>query len=153
VRAESAPEPDDTRGEAADEAPQPARPSPGAGPSPGELDATALRGLWPEVLNVIEAGSKTVRALLGRSQVGEATGNTVTLAVAPSLAKRLAEERNVAAIAEGLAKVVGGSWQVVVKPAPGAAPAAGARRTAEPEPDPRDEPGYDPSAAAAPVPT
>ncbi|HZC69846.1 MAG TPA: DNA polymerase III subunit gamma and tau [Jatrophihabitans sp.] len=132
---------------------QPQQPPPPAKSEPGALDAGALRGLWPEVLNVIEAGSKTIRALLERSQIVEAAGNTVTLAVPGSLAKRLAEERNVAAIAEGLTKVVGGSWSVVVKPA--AAPAGGASRTAAappPEPDPRDDPDYEPSLPAATAP-
>jgi DNA polymerase-3 subunit gamma/tau len=149
------------------ETPEPApepQPEPAKPASPGALDAVALRGLWPEVLNVIEAGSRTIRALLEGSQVLEAGENTVTLAVRSSLAKRLAEERNVAAIAEGLAKVVGGSWQITVTAGTSAAQAAAAepsdppaRRAApaaqpEPEPDPRDETDFEPGAAAPAAP-
>jgi DNA polymerase-3 subunit gamma/tau len=128
---------------------------------PGELDAAALRRLWPEVLNVIEASSKTMRALLEGSQVIDAEGNTVTLGVAPSLAKRLAEERNVTAIAGGLEKVVGGSWKIVVRPNGARAEQLGAtspgtgtpRRDPPPsEPDPRDDADYDPQPAAGTVP-
>jgi DNA polymerase-3 subunit gamma/tau len=132
---------------------QPAAP-PASPREPGALDAVALRSLWPEVLNVIESGSRTIRALLEGSQVLEASGSTVTLAVRASLAKRLAEERNVSAIAQGLAKVVGGTWQIIVKPdhagsapAPdnGAAPASTTvAPPPAPEPDPRDDPDYEP---------
>jgi DNA polymerase-3 subunit gamma/tau len=137
-----------------------AEPAPAAPREPGELDAVALRSLWPEVLNVIESGSRTIRALLEGSQVLETSGNKVTLAVRASLAKRLSEERNVSVIAHGLAKVVGGTWQVVVMPGqagsgPDAEPSAApvARRGAPeppPEPDPRDDADYEP---AAPTPS
>ncbi len=135
---------------------EPAAASPALAREPGALDAVALRSLWPEVLNVIESGSKTIRALLEKSQVIEASGNIVTLAVAASLANRLAEERNVAAISEGLAKVVGGSWQIVVTagaatqapagPDSGvAAPTRGPSDSAS-EFDPRDDADYEPAA-------
>lgn len=92
----------------------------------------------------------------------EVDGSTVVLGVRASLAKRLAEERNMSVIAEGLAKVVGGTWQVVVTaaampagtdeaPAPSPGRAAGA---ASVEPDPREDSGYEPApppAAAAPA--
>jgi DNA polymerase-3 subunit gamma/tau len=91
----------------------------------------------------------------------DAEGNTVTLGVAPSLAKRLAEERNVTAIAGGLEKVVGGSWKIVVRPNGARAEQLGAtspgtgtpRRDPPPsEPDPRDDADYDPQPAAGTVP-
>jgi DNA polymerase III subunit gamma/tau len=143
---------------AADPAP-PLAAEPAPPPAPareaGALDAVALRSLWPEVLNVIESGSRTIRALLEGSQVLEATGNTVTLAVRASLAKRLAEERNVAAISQGLAKVVGGTWQIVIKAASGASaqdepavPPGRATPAPPPDSDPRDDADYEPAAPA-----
>ncbi|HEU5267122.1 MAG TPA: DNA polymerase III subunit gamma/tau, partial [Jatrophihabitans sp.] len=119
----------------------PARPETAAAAQPpaaaGPLDATALRRLWPEVLDVIGSSSRTIRALLESSQVLEASGDVVTLEVAASLAKRLSEERNLAAIAAGLTSVVGGSWKVTIQPA--GRPAARVDSQPEPEQDPRDD--------------
>ncbi len=139
-------------------APSPSSPPPPQtepAPEPAALDAAALRRLWPEVLDVIGASSRTIRALLESSQVVDASANAVTLSVAASLAKRLTEERNTAAIAAGLNNVVGGTWKVTVQPAgprPDAVPAPGrAAAPPQPEPDPRDDDEPDAADAAAPV--
>jgi DNA polymerase-3 subunit gamma/tau len=125
-------------------------PAPATATSPADaagLDAAALRRLWPEVLDVIGASSRTIRALLETSQVVDANGTAVTVAVAGSLAKRLSEEGNVAAIAAGLTSVVGGSWRITIQPAgPGAAAAGRPER----EPDPRDDADDPATAPAAP---
>jgi DNA polymerase-3 subunit gamma/tau len=149
---EPAPQPSPPPEPPAEASPAPPRP-------PGALDAVALRNLWPEVLRVIENSSRTIRALLETSQVVEAGDNAVTLAVAPSLAKRLAEERNVAAIAEALANVVGGTWRVVIAAGAGGPAAANGATAARPGPvepapeaDPRDDVDYEPTAPAAAAP-
>jgi DNA polymerase-3 subunit gamma/tau len=125
---------------------------------PGALDAAALRRLWPEVLDVIGRSSKTIWAMLEGSQVLDAGPDSLTLGVAPSLAKRLGEERNATAIAAGLAQVVGGTWRVTVQPNGASRSASGEppRSTApaprvapEPEPDPRDDADYEPQPGAA----
>jgi len=138
-------------------APEPAPPASG----PGHLDGTDLRRLWPQVLEAIGRSSKTIWAMLEGSQVIDSTDNAVTVAVAPSLARRLAEERNVSAIGAAITGLVGGTWKVTVqagdgKPARAAAPTGRPAGPANgpstpaappPEPDPRDDEDYD----AAPV--
>jgi DNA polymerase-3 subunit gamma/tau len=106
------------------------------------------------VLDVIGAASRTIRALLESSQVVDASGNAVTLSVAASLAKRLAEEKNTTAIAAGLTSVVGGTWKITIQPAGLRADPPPSRAAARPqperEPDPRDD--DEPDAADAPPP-
>jgi hypothetical protein len=96
--------------------------------------------------------------MLDGAQVSEVHGETVTLAVAASLAKRLAEERNSAVIVDAKKAEIAGAWKVVVVASgEGAPPADGASaRLApsrpsppEPEPDPRDDTEPDDSPAAA----
>jgi DNA polymerase-3 subunit gamma/tau len=120
-------------------APDPAPAAPPAVPAPspaGALDAAALRRMWPQVLDAIGAASKTIQALLEGSQVLDAVGDRVTLGVAPPLANRLAEERNVVAIANGLASVVAGDWKIDIRPnGQQRAEATGL----QPEADPRDD--------------
>ncbi|MEO8888093.1 MAG: DNA polymerase III subunit gamma and tau [Jatrophihabitantaceae bacterium] len=144
-----------------------AKPSEAAAPSApdpaGQLDAAALRRLWPEVLGIVREASKTTWAMLDGAQVTTASGEVVTLGVAPSLAKRIAEDRNTSLISAAFTKVVGGSWQinVVAEGAGGsgapAGPAAGsvarstgpAGREVVPETDPRDDIEYDPGGEPA----
>jgi DNA polymerase-3 subunit gamma/tau len=110
-----------------------------------------MRRLWPQVLEAINRSSKTVWAMLEGSQVVGSGEGTVTVEVRPSLARRLAEERNTSAIAAAITTLIGGTWRVTVQPAesksaPAAPPVAAAPRAAAPppEPDPRDDDDYDP---------
>jgi DNA polymerase III subunit gamma/tau len=124
----------------------------------GRLDAPALRRLWPDVLEIVRNASKTTWAMLDAAQITAVDGERVTLAVAPSLAKRIAEDRNTSLISSALAQVVGGAWQIDVqasataqpppsKPTPEpqprrqapAAAQAATPRASQPEPDPRDD--------------
>jgi DNA polymerase III subunit gamma/tau len=130
-----------------------APPAPSAG-SPGELDAAALRRLWPEVLDVVKQSSRRTRALLDNAQVIAADGDLVTLAAPAALAKMLSEESNTSMLRAALTKVVGGTWRVTVDGSggPGGQPAAAvaAPPAHVPEQDPRDDTDLDgPSAAAA----
>jgi DNA polymerase-3 subunit gamma/tau len=120
----------------------------------GALDAAALRRVWPEALERVKAGSKTTWAMLDGAQITDVAGSAITLAVAPSLAKRVAEDRHSSLIASAVGEVISGDWRVNVVPG-GAAP-AGARPAARAaaaapvvEPDPRDDPDFDPAPAAA----
>ena len=127
--------------------PPPPAPKPVA--AEGELDSRAMRNLWPQVMDALKA-SRTIWAMLEGAQVISLDGEVLTLAVAPSLAKRVAEDRNSAIIVEAVKSLVSGSWQLVVVPL-GASPklpeggaASGApsvRPAAAPavEPDPRDD--------------
>ena len=147
-------------------APAPPAPAP-APPAPGldvDLDAAALRRLWPEVLEIVKQSSRRTRALLDNAQIANAEGELITLGAPSALAKMIAEDSNTAVLRDALTKVVGGEWRIQVEPASGptappnaattAPPAAGGRptpRVAAPdiEPDPRDD--TDPTASAKPV--
>ncbi len=113
----------------------------------GDIDASALRRLWPEVLDIVKQSSRRTRALLDNAQITTAVGEMVTLAAPSALAKMIAEDSNTNVLREALTKVVGGSWKISV--APGDAPAADAPRGRTPvaEADPRDDTEPEPAAA------
>jgi hypothetical protein len=111
----------------------------------------------------IRGASKTVWAMLDGSQVLEASGATITLAVAPSLARRLSAEGNATTIVTAMKGVLTGEWHLVIVPndasaggPSGSADPAGAAPSGPkpaPEPDPRDDtdetaPAADPEADA-----
>ncbi|MCW2598056.1 MAG: polymerase subunit gamma and tau, partial [Jatrophihabitans sp.] len=116
--------------------------------SPGDLDATALRRLWPEVLDVVKQTSRRTRALLDNAQITGVSGELVTLGAPAALARMIGEDSNTSVLRDALTNVVGGSWRIAVDGSgapPPAEPAAQAPRydprgpAAEPEPDPRDD--------------
>ena len=131
------------------QAPQPPEPPqpPKAQPS-GGLDTVAWRNIWPSVMQRIKDDSKTIWAMLDGAQVTDVSGEAVTISVAASLARRLAEERNSAVIVDAMKAEIAGSWKLIVLPT-GTAPsgpgttapaaAATAARTPAPEADPRDD--------------
>jgi DNA polymerase-3 subunit gamma/tau len=121
-----------------------------AGP-PGELDAAALRRLWPEVLDVVKQSSRRTRALLDNAQVIAAAGDLITLAAPAALAKMLSEESNTSMLRTALTKVVGGTWRVTVdgSGATGGSPAAATAPAPPPDLDPRDDTDLDASGAPA----
>ncbi|MGI8760141.1 MAG: DNA polymerase III subunit gamma and tau [Jatrophihabitantaceae bacterium] len=133
------------------------RGQPGPPSQPGQLDAAALRRLWPEVLEIIKRSSRTTWAMLDGAQITTAVGEQVTLEVAASLARRIAEERNISLVGAALTTVVGGAWQLTVVGADNAAAAGAAREAREPgrlaparpsEPDPREDTELDQNASS-----
>jgi DNA polymerase-3 subunit gamma/tau len=165
VRTDSAPDGPGAPAAPAEPAPRPRPRPPAPAPPEGELDAAAWRRVWPQVLDRIKDDSKTVWAMLDGAQVVEASGETVKLAVAPSLARRLAEERNSSTILDAMKLVLAGKWRLIVvpagssgtksgtpdQPASAAAPAGPSRPAAPADPDPRDDSDPDPGPAAAPA--
>jgi DNA polymerase-3 subunit gamma/tau len=132
------------------------KPEPPKQPS-GELDTVAWRNIWPSVMMRIKDDSKTIWAMLDGAQVTDVTGETVTISVAASLARRLAEERNSSVIVDAMKAEIAGSWKLIVAatgtPPAAAAPTSAARakpaRAPEPELDPRDETAPDDGPAVA----
>jgi len=138
--------------------PAPATPAPepvAAGGS-GELDAAALRRLWPEVLDIVKQSSRRTRALLDNAQITTTTGELINLAAPAALAKMLADESNTSVLRAALTKVVGGTWRVNVdgtggtggQPSAAAAVAqlpATAPPTRAPEQDPREDTDLEPA--------
>jgi DNA polymerase-3 subunit gamma/tau len=117
---------------------------------PGSLDATALRRLWPEVLDVVKLTSRRTRALLDNAQIVDVAGELVSLSAPAALARMISEESNATVLRQALTKVVGGEWRIDVHAANGAtaAPAASERRTpsaADPGGDVRREVRDDPT--------
>jgi DNA polymerase-3 subunit gamma/tau len=106
----------------------------------GVLDATALRRLWPEVLEIVKQGSRRTRALLDNAQIVEVAGELVTLAAPNALARMISEDSNTGTLRQALTKVVGGQWRVDIRPENGDVPAPGrGQPPATPDPDPRDD--------------
>ena len=135
-------------------APEPAPPA--AQPAAGAIDATVLRRVWPDVLDVVKQTSRRTRALLDNAQIVNVAGETVTLSAPPALARMIGDESNTSVLRTALTKVVGGTWRVEATPegaaASGAAGGASTGTAVEPEFDPRDDTEPDvPGERAAPA--
>ncbi|GAA2988677.1 DNA polymerase III subunit gamma and tau [Actinokineospora diospyrosa] len=124
-----APAPEPAPPPAPEPTPEPAAPAPEPAAA-GALDATAIRRVWPELLAAVRAVSRSTEAMLTNATVQSVEGETVVIAhPAAPLARRLGEPRNTDAIAQALASVLGGRWQVrCVHAEPGAAVAAPGRQ-------------------------
>ncbi len=111
----------------------PADPSPASTPHPtpattsgGALDATAVRRLWPEVVEAVKARRRTTHALLSHAQVVGVTGRTLRLSIATApIARQFDSGVNPDVLREALREVFGVDWQLEVVVA-GASSAAGA---------------------------
>jgi DNA polymerase-3 subunit gamma/tau len=131
----------------ADVAPVTDEPAAEVAPRPvhsGVLDATALRQIWPEVLDVVKRSSRRTRALLDGAQVSEVDGDLVTLSIAAApLARMLSEESNAEVIKAALTQTVAGKWRINVvvdgSAANGSASAAVEPEAPPPPPPPRAE--------------
>jgi DNA polymerase III subunit gamma/tau len=112
----------------------------------GGMDAAGLRRLWSTLLGEVRKNSRSTEAMLTNATVQSIEGDTVVIAhSAAPLARRLAEQRNVDAVAQALERVIGGNWKVrCVHADPGAVSAPAA---AQPKADP---PTYQRPTAAQP---
>jgi DNA polymerase-3 subunit gamma/tau len=109
-------------------------PAPESASVPGELNATAVRSMWPTVRDKVRQRSRTTEVMLAGATVRAIEDNTLVLThESAPLAKRLSEQRNADVIAEALKDALGVNWRVRCEvgasaPAAGAAPAsAGAK--------------------------
>ena len=127
--------------------PDPAPPTePESAPVPGELNASAVRTMWPTVRDKVRQRSRTTEVMLAGATVRAVEGDTLVLTHASApLARRLCEQRNADVIAEALKDALGVSWRVrceVGTDAPAAA-AASAPSPARPEAPPDEPAGPD----------
>ncbi|GFG65900.1 hypothetical protein MKUB_33900 [Mycobacterium kubicae] len=108
--AKPAPEPPPAPEPAAEPPPKPA-PEPAA--APGELNAAAVRSMWPTVREKVRQRSRTTEVMLAGATVRALEDNTLVLShdSAP-LARRLCEQRNADVIAEALKDALGVNWRV-----------------------------------------
>ncbi|MGH3784808.1 MAG: DNA polymerase III subunit gamma/tau, partial [Pseudonocardiaceae bacterium] len=83
------------------------------GPAPDQLDAAAVRRVWPALLDAVREQSRTTQVLLSNATASAVQGSTLVLTLpnAP-LARRLGDERNVELIKAALRTVLGVDWQV-----------------------------------------
>jgi DNA polymerase-3 subunit gamma/tau len=101
---------------------KPAAPAPAEAPAAevapepagqGTIDAVGIRRSWSAVLEKVREVSRSTEAMLTNASVQSVEGDTVTIGhTAAALARRLAEPRNVEAIATALEGVFGGTWHV-----------------------------------------
>ncbi len=94
--------------------PEPAPvPAQEAAPVPGELNASAVRTMWPTVRDKVRQRSRTTEVMLAGATVRAVEGDTLVLTHASApLAKRLCEQRNADVIAEALKDALGVNWRV-----------------------------------------
>ncbi len=115
------------------------KPAPEPAAVPGELNAAAVRTMWPTVRDKVRQRSRTTEVMLAGATVRALEGNTLVLAhdSAP-LARRLSEQRNADVIAEALKDALGVNWRVRCETGPQeSAPAVAATA---PEPSPVEDP-------------
>jgi DNA polymerase-3 subunit gamma/tau len=153
-------------GQTAEPAPEPAPAAEVAAEPAGQgtIDAVGIRRSWSAVLEKVRDVSRSTEAMLTNASVQSVEGDTVTIGhTAAALARRLAEPRNVDAIAKALEGVFGGTWHVrCVHAEQGGPGAATAPRSAKSEPptfqrptqaaQPPREPPARPAPAAQPAP-
>ncbi|SPM30045.1 DNA polymerase III subunit gamma/tau, partial [Mycobacterium terramassiliense] len=88
-------------------------PQPESAAAPGELNAAALRSMWPTVRDKVRQRSRTTEVMLAGATVRAVEDNTLVLTHASApLAKRLSEQRNADVIAEALKDALGVNWRV-----------------------------------------
>lgn len=81
--------------------------------APGELNASAVRTMWPTVRDKVRQRSRTTEVMLAGATVRAIEGDTLVLTHASApLAKRLCEQRNSDVIAEALKDALGVNWRV-----------------------------------------
>jgi len=110
--AEPAPKPEPKPEPAPEPAPVRA-PEPESASAPGELNAAAVRTMWPTVRDKVRQRSRTTEVMLAGATVRAVEDNTLVLTHASApLAKRLCEQRNADVIAEALKDALGVNWRV-----------------------------------------
>ena len=113
--------------------------------APGELNAAAVRTMWPTVRDKVRQRSRTTEVMLAGATVRAVEDNTLVLThESAPLAKRLSEQRNADVIAEALKDALGVNWRVRCE--------TGAPAPVVPEPPVSSAPGPPPAREEAPVP-
>ncbi|OBJ62776.1 DNA polymerase III subunits gamma/tau [Mycobacterium sp. 1423905.2] len=113
------------------------KPAPEPAGAPGELNAAAVRSMWPTVREKVRQRSRTTEVMLAGATVRALEDNTLVLShdSAP-LARRLCEQRNADVIAEALKDALGVNWRVRCETgAPEPTPSVAATKAPEPPPE------------------
>jgi len=140
--------------------PEPAAAAPAPHTPVGELDAAAVRRIWPEVLDNVKRRRRTAHALLMNVSVHSVDDGVLTLTISSiPLSRLLAQDANTEVVSSALKDVLGVDWRVAVVvdgdggPAGGANPPGASGGTAPPLPDddPRDDEPSPPTADGSPA--
>ena len=140
--------------------PEPAAAAPPPYTPVGELDAAAVRRIWPEVLDNVKRRRRTAHALLMNVSVQSVDDGVLTLTISSiPLSRLLAQDANTEVVRSALKDVLGVDWRIAVVvdgdggPAGGANPGGAAGGTAPPLPDddPRDDEPSPPTADGPPA--
>ena len=119
--------------------PPPPQATPEPVPAPGELNAAAVRTMWPTVRDKVRQRSRTTEVMLAGATVRAVQDNTLVLThESAPLAKRLSEQRNSDVIAEALKDALGVNWRVRCEsgsPAPAAVDPLPAKEDHAPVPE------------------
>ena len=138
-------------------------PAPAASPpyTPvGELDAAAVRRIWPEVLDNVKRRRRTAHALLMNVSVQSVDDGVLTLTISSiPLSRLLAQDANTEVVRSALKDVLGVDWRIAVVvdgdggPVGGGNPGGASGGTAPPLPDddPRDDEPSSPTADGPPA--
>jgi DNA polymerase-3 subunit gamma/tau len=120
----------------------------------GELDAAAVRRIWPEVLDAVKRRRRTAHALLMNVSVHSVDNGVLTLTISSvPLSRLLAQDANTEVVRSAVKDVLGVDWRINVVidgPAGGSGEAGGAGgdpgAAATPPDDPRDDEPSPPTA-------
>jgi DNA polymerase-3 subunit gamma/tau len=117
---QAAPTPEPAPNSAAESVPDSVTPVPATETSlgVGAIDATALRQVWPDVLEATKARRRTAHALLSQhATIGDVRGRTLVLAFEnPKLLRQFDMGPNASVLAEALREVLGVEWSVETRP-------------------------------------
>ncbi len=144
-------------------APSPVAPAGLPAESQASSESTDLRHLWPQVMLALRDRSKVKWAMMNEVQIASVEGEVVSLQAPAGLARRIADDSNLAVLRDVLQSVVFGNWQLTVTSAPSTngSPAAPADRPPAADSEPMPERASRPArparsarpAASEPVPS
>jgi DNA polymerase-3 subunit gamma/tau len=105
----------------------------------GELDAAAVRRIWPEVLDAVKRKRRTAHALLMNVSVHAVENGTLTLTISSvPLSRLLAQDANTEVVRSAVKEVLGVDWRIAVAVDGGGVPTGDAAAPPPPDEDPRD---------------
>jgi DNA polymerase III subunit gamma/tau len=110
-------------------------------PPVGEMNAAALRRIWPEVLDAVKRRRRTAHALLMNVSVHSVEGGTLTLTISSEpLSRLLTQDVNTDVVRAAVKDVLGVDWRVRVQVDGGAlVEGTPAGSSAAVDDDPRDD--------------
>jgi DNA polymerase III subunit gamma/tau len=118
----------------------------------GQLDAAAVRRIWPEVLDNVKRRRRTAHALLMNVSVQSVDNGVLTLTISSiPLSRLLAQDANTEVVRSAVKDVLGVDWRINVVVDGGLFGGGDAPRTDPRDDDPRDDEPSPPTADRGPA--